>query len=38
MREWSRECREDVERHPDQDRRVVLAFAHVHPLVDQAGR
>jgi DNA-binding transcriptional ArsR family regulator len=38
MREWSRECREDVERRPHRDRRVVLAFAHVHPLVDQAER
>jgi DNA-binding transcriptional ArsR family regulator len=38
MREWSRECRDDLERRPDQDRRVVLAFAHVHPLVDPAER
>jgi len=35
LRDWSRECRADAEAHPEELRRVVLAFAHVHPV---AGR
>jgi DNA-binding transcriptional ArsR family regulator len=34
MRDWSRECREDAAARPEEPRRVVLALAHVHPVVE----
>ncbi|MGN6576783.1 MAG: ArsR/SmtB family transcription factor [Nocardioides sp.] len=38
LRDWSRECREDAVSRPDDSRRVVLALAHVHPLVEGEPR
>ncbi len=38
MGEWARECRTDADQRPDASRRLVLAFARVHPVAGTEPR